>query len=179
MSTRTRIITTVAIIVIGMATIIGFVFIPSLYGIVNLSKNISREQNKIEQAISRASQHRTITSLTEQIERELPTYQRMIIESGKEIDFFSLLEEKNKQHNLTQLIRLSPSVELSPSLEELPLEFQIQGDFSDIIAYISELEHMPELISFNSLNILRVPLSQDNKKPLSLTLKGAIYVLKK
>ena len=103
----------------------------------------------------------------------------MIIESGKEIDFFALLEEKNKQNNLQQLVRLSPSVEVLPSLEELPLEFQIQGTFRDILAYISELERMPELIVLRSITLSHSTVSKDSKKPLSATVTGVIYVHKK
>lgn len=179
MPVRTGILITITSIISGIAIIIGYVLIPSFKGIIDLADKISREQSKAEQAFAHAHELRTTTSLIEQIQRELPTYERMIIESGKEIDFFALLEEKNKQYNLHQLIRLSPAVELLPSLEELPLEFQIQGAFQDIFAYLKELERMPELIVLKSLTLLRSPLSPDNKKPLSATIKNVTYVRKK
>ncbi len=179
MLARNRIITTLACLVIGMLIIVGFVLIPSFHGIMDLSERISDEQNKIAQALSHASRLRTVTSQIEQMQRELLNYEQIIVEDGKEIDLFSLLEEKHKQYNLTQLIRLNPSIELLPSLRELPLEFQIQGTFQDILSYMRELERMKELLAFKSLTLLRTPVTQDSKKPLALTLKGAIYVLKK
>ena len=179
MPTRTKIITTVAIIMIGIAIIIGSVLIPSFRGIITLAEEISRQQSKAAQALAHARQLAPTTSLIEEIQRELPGLERMIIESGKEIDFFALLEEKNKQNNLQQLVRLSPSVEVLPSLEELPLEFQIQGTFQDILAYISELERMPELIVLRSITLSHSTVSKDSKKPLSATVTGVIYVHKK
>lgn len=177
---RARIISTVASIFIGIAIMIGTVLIPSSYGIVSLATRISQEQHKASQALARAQELQKIATLIEQIQRDLPTYERMVIESGKEINFFANLEEKNKRHNLRQLIRLGAAEERSPSLNELPLEFQVEGTFPNILAYISELERAPELIALKSLTLLRSPTSpSDAKNPLSANLNGSVYVLKK
>src|SRR3989338_8344733 len=173
MRTHLRIFFTLISILVGIAIIVIVVVVPSLRSITTLATHIEQKRNQAGQSFARAAQFRATADLLTEIHRTLPVYERMIIEGGKEIDFFTLLENKNKQHNLDQLVRLSPSVEILPSLEELPIEFQIQGAFENIISYIQELERADELIAIRSVTILRSPKGQD-KKPLTATIKGSL-----
>ncbi len=161
---------------IGIATMLGFVAIPASENILTLGNQISETQARASKTIARGLQFRDIAQNVEMIKKDLPQITRVLIPPGKEVDFFTTLEKKNQIHNLDQLVRLGTAKSLTPLIQELPLTFELRGEYGDIMAYLDDLERTPEQISIRKIIINRTPPATEKQKPLIATVEGSIYV---
>lgn len=166
---------------------LGFVAIPSSQDILTLDDKISDAQAQMNKTIARGLQFRDIAQNADMINKDLPRLSRMLIAPGKEVDFFTALEHKNQTHNLNQIVRLGTAKTLLPSIQELPLTFELHGEFSDIMAYLNDLERAPEQILIRKIVLQRSTTttlsmtigdapSPAKQKPLMATVEGSIYV---
>lgn len=175
LTTRHQILIAILILLTGGTIIFGFVVIPSLRSILNISAQIAREQARVEETLARALRVRATSEDLTVIRKQLPALESMIIEQGREIDFFAALEQKNRAHNLDQLVRLGVARQIVPGVDELPLTFEIRGKFPDFLAYLNDLEHSSELIGISRLSVRATPADKTSA-PLNITLDGTIYV---
>lgn len=163
-------------LIIGTAIMLGFVAIPSSQNILTLDRQISETQARISKTIARGLQFRDIAQNAQMIKKDLLRLGHMVIPAGREVDFFTVLEHKNQAHDLDQLVRLGTAKPLTPLIQELPLTFELRGEFGNIIAYLNDLETMPEQISIRKIAIHRASTATEAQKPLIATVEGAIYV---
>ena len=182
-----QIIISILALTIGTAIMLGFVAVPSSQDILALGEQISVTQTRMSKTIARGLQFRDIAQNAEMIKKDLPRLRSMLIAPGKEVDFFTTLEQKNRTHDLDQLVRLGTSKSLTPAIQELSLTFELRGEFANIMAYLNDLERAPEQISIRKIVIHRaaatapsvaigeVPRSA-TQKPLIATIEGSIYV---
>ncbi len=161
---------------VGTAIMVGFVAIPSSQNIVTLGQQISDAQARVSKTIARGLQFRDIAQNTDMIKKNLPRLSRMMIIPGKEVDFFTTLEQKNQLRNLDQIIRLGDPKPITPSIRELPLTFELRGEYAGIMAYINDLERAPEQILIRKVVIHPASETDKTQKPLIATVEGSIYV---
>lgn len=172
---------------IGTAIMLGFVAIPSSQDILTLEDQISDAQARVSKTIARGLQFRDIAQNADMIKKDLPRLSRMLIAPGKEVDFFTTLERKNQVRNLNQIVRLGTAKTLLLSIQELPLTFELHGEFNDILAYLNDLERAPEQILIRKIVLQRSTTTALNtaigttpnpekQKPLIATVEGSIYV---
>lgn len=171
-----RILITVAALFVGMGVLGSLVAFPALRQIVALAERIAQERAKTEAHYSRALQFRQTTESVEKIKAELPLFEKMLILRGQEVDFFALLEKKNKAHDLEQIIRLDNPKPIAKNLEEIPLEFQLRGPFLNILQYLDELERSDRIVAITNIDLRFNPQAVDAQKPIAATFSGNIYV---
>ena len=152
MRPTTRILTTVATLLAGIGILILVVALPSLSNMIELTELIAREEQRLAQIASRGLQFKDTSAQVQNIKSTLPDLYKMLIENGKEIRFFTELEQKSRAFNLAHTIRVGQSVALR-EIEELPIEIEVQGSFLNILRYIAELERGTILLPMRKFEI--------------------------
>lgn len=169
-----RIFITVIALALGIGILVCVVAIPSLNGIIKLSSIIEDERNKIEKTLQRAMKLSQTTKDVEDIQSALPPMEKMLVAEGNEITLFTFLEERIKEHGLTETLRLG---ELTNS-RELPLSIDLKGPFANVLKFISAIEKSQLFMPFNALSMRLLP-SEKGSFELTTSLKAKTYVTEK
>lgn len=171
---RTAAITFALIVSIGLLTAV--VISPSLTRITNLSETIREEYIRIIQISSRAPRLKETSDTIQMIEQDLPALTSMLITQSKEIQFFTLLEDKSRLYKLNQKLRLGEAQGAINGILKIPLDIELKGSFANIMQFTQDLENSNVLFPVHSLDIRRPPQTSTTDSELTAILKGSIYV---
>lgn len=167
------------VVLIGIVILTAVVALPSALSILDLTTRIAEERAKTEALVNRALKFRKTSQTIGEIKSNLQLLEAMTIKKGHEVDFFSLLETKNRTYNLDQVIRLGEPTQSSFGMEKIPLEFQLRGTFTNILQYLSDLERSPIAITINRLELRINPQPLSLQQKIAGTFNGIIYVSEK
>ena len=181
MTSSQRILITVIVLLLGIGVLVAIVALPSIHGILQLADNITRERERIQPIVSRALRFNTISSDVKRIQKDLPSLRKLFISEGQEVAFFTTLGEVSRRLGLTQTLRLGDGQKNEPgNTSTFPLDLELQGDYRATLQYLAELERMPELISFDVINMRVAPPSgitaPSGHGALHATLHGMITI---
>lgn len=110
-----------------------------------------------------------ILALAKQTSTELKS---LFIKSGEEISFISYLEDLADKFSIKQKINIARADKTkNQDIDKIDLQIDAQGDFINLLSYLSAIEHSEYLISISEVN-----LSRDSSFLINMTLKADVYV---
>lgn len=178
-SPTNQIIATVCGLFLGLGVLITVVAAPSLKGIMELSSSIKEERLRIEKNIGHGLKLRQNTEDLAVVSTRLKELEKMLVLKGKEISFFSFIENKSREYSLTSNLQIAPDADttMQQSLKNIPIGLDLEGSFPNVLKFISSIEHAQTLIPLRTIDI-RLLQKKDGEKQQRVTasIKGNIYV---
>ena len=96
----------------------------------------------------------------------------LFIKSGEEISFISYLEDLADKFSIKQKINIARADKTkNEDIDKIDLQIDAQGDFVNLLSYLSAIEHSNYLISISEVN-----LSRDSSFLINMSLKADVYV---
>lgn len=139
--------------------IVNLIIVPIYKKIIGLQRQIAIEKNELEtKYIRRQTIRRTLSSLQHTKVEWPKLYNSFYPQFGREVVFLDVLERLADTYNLSQNIRLEPTL-ASPlgagDIQIVPMQLFLIGNFANIIAYMHSLENQTYILHLKSLKIIR------------------------
>lgn len=174
-----QILITVTTLIVGIGIIFAIVILPSLKSIVSLAESIEQERVRVEQIVSRALQSRQTVADVEKVAKDLLALESMLISANKEIQLFTILEQKSKTYGLIETLHLKEDeLTQEQNVKKMSLGIELQGPFLNTLHFIDDIEHSTILLPFQLITQQYSPTIKKDIHPLTSTLRGMIYVAK-
>ncbi|MBI5023169.1 MAG: hypothetical protein HZC05_03365 [Candidatus Magasanikbacteria bacterium] len=110
-----------------------------------------------------------ILAQAKQITTELRS---LFIKNGEEIGFISYLEGLADKFSIKQKINIARADKTkNRDIDKIDLQIDTQGEFVDLLSYLTALEHSDYLISISEVN-----LNRDASFLINMSLKAEVYV---
>lgn len=142
-----------------LVTLISLLIVPMYKKIYELENRISLEKNELEtKYIRRQTIRRTLLAL-QHTKNEWPSlFHSFHPELGNEIPFLKVLEQTADTFNLTQNIRLEPTLAspFSVDLMTIPMQITLIGSFADIVSYMHALENKSYITQLKEAKMSRM-----------------------
>ena len=138
--------------------LINLIIVPMYKKISDLQKQIAIEKNELEtKYIRRQTIRRTLSSLQHTKVEWPKLYNSFYPEFGREVSFIRELERIADRQNLSQNIRLEPTLAspLANDIQAIPMQLTLNGNFANAVAYMHALENQSYIIHLKSLKISR------------------------
>ncbi len=155
MKVERQIIGTTAALLLLAAAVVGFVIVPTVTQIRDLTDELANQQMEIErQYILRNYVKRALTDI-ETAQAKFDKIKDTSIMQGEELQFIQALERAANVSGVAQQISLETvnEVELTLWEKEIPLKLHIQGAFPNVMSWLNEVEHLEYYILFDSISI--------------------------
>ncbi|MBI2551880.1 hypothetical protein HYW17_01095 [Candidatus Uhrbacteria bacterium] len=176
MSLFYRALLSVAVLVAGLAVIMLIVVAPTIASMRVLAQAIDEERARIEKTVSGALGLRHTGGDVQKVKEALPRLMELFIKPGREIELFTLLEEKSRRSGLSEKLRLGEPQAGKHALLELPIEIEVKGNLTSTLNFIGELESAPLLLPLSELEFRLNPAGEERKNELTSIFRGAAYV---
>lgn len=138
--------------------LINLVIIPIYKKITNLQKQIAIEKNELEtRYIRRQTIRRTLLSLKHTKTEWPKLYNSFYPEFGREVSFINTLEQTADTYNLSQSIRLEPTLasHFSANIQIVPMQLTVIGNFANVVSYMHALENRSYILELKDFKIAR------------------------
>jgi len=163
--------------------LIGLLVLPLQSRIFELNNQILTSRKKIYS--EQAQQQELIISgrYYQELQRSgLSEINQIFIKKNELLNFLDRLETLAEQNNIAQQIQLNESM-LNDEANWLNLTLAINGNYSEVISYLSALEREDFYLNYSSLGLQTSGATEfnqvtDNSDQLQLQLQGIIYWLK-
>ncbi|MEA3464126.1 MAG: hypothetical protein U9R14_03565 [Patescibacteria group bacterium] len=142
----------VFILIIGC--LVYFIIIPTIGSIKAIGQNIENQRIDLEKKYIKGQNLRQLTKNLKKIEPQLVVLDQIFINQDYELEFIIAMEELANQNNVSQKINLDTSRVIEGNGRQiLPLNLFLQGNYTDIINYLTSLETLNYYININSLEL--------------------------
>lgn len=168
--------------VLAWVLIIGLLIYPRYRAITKINGEISELRAQLELKYEKTKRlHRSKINLAS-AQDLISQYQELFLKKGDELKLIVALETLAEKHHLNQKINMSPEPRVvTKKLSAFDLNVSVSGNFSDLLAYLYDLERKFEPAAAVSgfsfvvgANGLRQEEAKDNN--LSLRYKAEVYV---
>lgn len=156
-----------------MAGIAYFVIYPTLRDIQSISDSIKKERDDLETKYQRGQLLRQLVQDFEKVKNEKDKLNTIFIESGKELEFVTMLENLASKYNLDQEIKISTKdVNKESIISALPLDISLKGDYNQILRYLNEIEASSVYFNINNID---AKLDRPLIGTIIINLSGNVY----
>ena len=151
----------IAISVIFIAAIFGIIYliiIPTINGINQIKTKVEKQLTEAEKKYIKGQSLKELKENLEKINPELKMLNKSFVIKGQELSFITALEELACKNNVQQKINISAFKNLddSKTFQKIPLNLSAQGNFSNLMNYLIDLESLSYYVNINTLEL---PLS--------------------
>ncbi len=166
---------------VGMAIIFTFIVYPSLTAMKEMSKETYLIRKDLEIKYERGQRIRKTTDDLRKIEPEISHLSAVYIKEGEELNFINLLEQLAQQNYLEQKINWNfKKEEVGTKIIAVPIEINLQGDFINVLKYLSALEQTDYYINFYDFTFGPTTSAKNSSlEETSLTPGGAVQAILK
>lgn len=176
MSILSRVLISVVTLVFGLAVLFLVVIIPTISNMKSLSQAIEEERLRIEKTTSGALGLRNTASNFQKVKEALPQLLEFFVKPGREIELFTLLEEKGRKSEITERLRLGELQAAKHSLSALPLEIELRGKLDSTLEFLDELQTATLLLPLENIELRASPAMGEGQRELLSILKATAYV---
>jgi len=176
------IVTTVVLMLLTVATGAA-VAIPSVFKIRSLTQAMFDQQAEIERRyILRNYVKNTLTDI-DTAHAQLESIQSTYIREGEELTFIQDMEHAASITGVTQELSLETvnQIEITLWEREIPLKVKVKGPFTQINAWLNEVEHLGYYVIFNTMSFtaFRTGGMQDLHGTVEASFSGSVFWLSK
>lgn len=150
----------------------SLIIFPQYRSIQKMNRDILELRTSLETKYEKTRylhKSQNLLALTKQTVAELSS---LFIKKGEEISFISYLEDLADKFSIKQKINISRADKTkNTDIDKIDLQIDAQGDFAELLSYVTALERSDYLISISEVN-----LSRDASFLINMTIKAEIYV---
>jgi Tfp pilus assembly protein PilO len=158
--------------VILSAITIFCIILPAIKDINYLNKQITSYKSELEQKYRERFNVRQIIDDLEKAKKFLPSIDTSFIPKDSEIDFVESLERIADRYSLRQQLGFNVAPEnKNKILKSLDITLTLEGNFSDVLKYLEELEKQDIYVDFKDV------LMSQKKDVLNAHFKGTVWEL--
>ena len=152
MNTKRKTLIIISSAIAGMALIYFFIISPSIKEMQEISQQIYNQRVYLEQKYKQAQHLKQSTQDIKRIRPLIPKLTNILIPAGQELKLVTNLEQLAKKHQIKQTINLSlKNSDHQKSIVKVPIVLELQGNFIQILKYLSELEQANYYVNFHTL----------------------------
>lgn len=153
MTIKRKISFTLTAVAVLLAAVTYLVILPMMREITGIVQAIHQEREDLEVKYRRGQQIRKITTEFKKIQTDVIRLNMFYLPAGQELDFITTLETIARRHGIdldktTELTTAFPSPDAP-----LPLTLTLQGNFTQIIRYLLELEQLELYFNISRLSL--------------------------
>ncbi len=151
-----KILITVALNSIIIAGLTFFIIIPNIQDIMMIKNDIDLRRSEIEQKYINGDDLSKLMRNLEQVSKRVESLNNVFIEKDDELAFITELETIAAKNHVTQKINLLPAqMDAKGIFGRTTVQITAGGRFSDIAAYMTDLENLNYYINIYSLQLSR------------------------
>ncbi|MCG2695546.1 type 4a pilus biogenesis protein PilO [Candidatus Parcubacteria bacterium] len=141
-----------AAVICGIACLI---IIPTVNDIKRIKAEVENQIAEMEKRYITGQSLKELKENLEKIDPELETLSKSFVVKGRELDFITALEELAYKNNVQQKINMDAFKNLddSKTFQKIPLNLSAQGNFSNLMNYLVDLESLCYYININTLEL--------------------------
>ena len=148
----------IIISVIFSAIICGVVFlaiIPTVNNIKRIKIEVEKQIAEMEKKYITGQSLKELKENLEKIDPELKMLSKSFVVKGRELDLITALEELTYKNNVQQKINIDAFKNLddSKAFQKIPLNLSAQGNFSNLMNYLVDLESLCYYINIDTLEL--------------------------
>lgn len=156
----------ILVIVFNILIIFGLVYLVILPAIDNLQQNkmmINDKKNELEVKSFQMVDIKSYFNEYKNIESQLFILDNILLNQEKSLNFINDLDQIAVKNNVIAKINLLQNKSKEISLyNRIPIVFSVEGDFSNLIKYLVDLETLDYYINIGSLEFVRDSMSDEN-----------------
>lgn len=179
MKTKTKLILTVAIILLAISGIAVFIIFPTIKNIKNISSKINDIRLDLEKKYDNRQNLRTIMARFKKIEQSSEKFSDIYVKKNEELKLITTLEEiaaKNKlEQNINTLAYQNEEKKINGKENEIDIQLQLTGDYINIIKYLYDLRRLPYYINTKSIVIQDIKTLNANAMEKNNNVEAIIY----
>ncbi len=179
--TKTKFISTIAIIILITCGITAFIIVPTIQNIKDISSKINNIRLDLEKKYDNRQNLRTVMTRFKKIEQSSEKFTNIYIEKNDELKLITTLEGIAAKNNLEQNINTlvyqnqDKTKKEKGNEDELDIQLQLAGNYIDIIKYLYDLRRLPYYINTISISIQNLATSnnkimEENKNKVEATI---------
>ncbi|MFA5021459.1 MAG: type 4a pilus biogenesis protein PilO [Patescibacteria group bacterium] len=152
MNFKIKIIISILLFVIIIGLVAGLVIIPTIHDIKKISNAIYAERVDLEKKYLRGQLLKKTVNDFEEIKPQKDKLNTVFIPQGNELKFISTLEDVASTNGVKQNLELNTqSTTKTGDLQVLPIKMTIQGNFYQIMKYLTGLEKLNYYLNITNL----------------------------
>ncbi len=153
---KRKITFTIVIFLLVNALIVYLIIIPTINDIKQLRVNIITQKTDLEKKIAREKNINILSEKLDKIEPQMKKFEQIFINQNRELEFITTLEGVALSNKVLQKINLNlNAAKTEQTYRKIPLELKIQGNFNNLLQYLTNLENLNYYINITSLEITR------------------------
>lgn len=150
----------------------GLIIFPQYRGIQKMNQQILDLRTSLEAKYEKTRYLHKSQNLLALAKKTTTELKSLFIKNGEEISFISYLEDLADKFLIKQKISISRVDKTkNEDIGKIDLQIDAQGEFANLLSYLTALEHSGYLISISTIN-----LNRDASFLINMTVKAEIYV---
>ncbi len=176
---KQKIIISLTIVIIILSSLMGFIILPGVNRIKDLSNQIFTQRIELEKIYLRGQNIKKTLKQYQQIKPTVSLINNAYIQSDRELDLFTALENLSENNNIVPNIKLtSTATEKHPKI--LPLQITLESNFINLMNYLIGLERLDyylniSIIRINAGSVNSLEVINNNSSLTTLLIVNAYY----
>lgn len=152
---KNKIIISILIFIIALAALIWFIVLPTVGDIKKMGDDIEAQRVDLEKKYIKGQSLKKLSENLKIIEPQLNKLDQIFINSNRELEFITKLEEIANANAVTQKINLGAASKDTggSDYQIMPLQLFTQGTFGGQINYLKKLESLNYYINIKSIEL--------------------------
>lgn len=147
---------TIIVFLIFIFCIIIFLIIPSFKSIIEKSVELKEQRSRLESGVNNIYHRDDSDGSLSSLNKRISSIESTFMNKGEELDLIKTLESIAVKNNVIQTIFPEISKEKSDnSFFVMNLKLNLTGSFSNVLAYIKDIETLRNYINIRSINITK------------------------
>jgi Tfp pilus assembly protein PilO len=152
---KRKITLVIVVFLLASALIVYLIIINTINNIKQLRVNIITQEVGLEKEMAREKNINILSEKLDKIEPQMKKFEQIFINQNRELEFITTLEDIALSNKVLQKISLNlNAAKAEQTYKKIPLALNIQGNFYNILQYLTSLENLNYYINITSLEII-------------------------
>ena len=157
LSAKNKFFINIVSIIIITAAVFIFITYPTIKEIKSFSQEIYNYRLYLEKLYLEGQVLKNIVRELKEVEPHLEELSEVLIDKKEELNFIISLEKLANNSELIQDLKINPSQEVSKNTYKiLPVQITLQGNYSQLIKYLTEINKLNYYINIKHLSINKI-----------------------
>lgn len=173
---KNKIAINITVIIVFMSIIGYFIILPTLSDIRKMESEIEAQRVDLEKKYVKGQSLKKLSENLKKIEPNLVIFDQVFINQSRALEFITTLEEIANRHGVTQKLNLMTEKSAGNNgYVKTPLNFNIEGDFTNVMRYLADIENLNYYININSIEISRIQNDNGSPRKVSVQILANTY----
>ncbi|MEK7098040.1 MAG: type 4a pilus biogenesis protein PilO, partial [Patescibacteria group bacterium] len=173
---KNKIIINITVIIVFMSAIGYFIIMPTISDIRKMESEIEAQRTDLEKKYVKGQSLKKLSENLKKIEPNLVVFDQIFINQSRALEFITTLEDIANRHGVTQKLNLMTEKGAgSNGYTKTPLNFNIDGDFTDIMRYLADIESLNYYINVSSIEISKIQGESGSPSKVSVQILAHTY----